>query len=534
MGRINLNNLSDELKDYLNNLGLNQEDVELILNECLKVVNEKNIYQDNERQEINEIIGTMNSLSTNEKNDIVRAVNELIITYNNNKNDIMNTLGVDNDEIIDDKIEEIKDNINSLSTQMNNCRIEEQTDRDRLYTLMYDTGNYTLNGTENIDTLLDMLELTGISLQELLQISCGYSNTFIIKNDGSLWACGSNSAYHLGYDSYGGYATSFRQINTNVKQVSIGGIYDYSTYGYFFTFVVKNDGSLWACGYNQYGQLGLGDPINGDGYQRTFKQVTTNINNDVKQVACGGMHTLILKNDGSVWGTCSNADGQLGLGNGGNTYNTFTKVTTNINNDVKEIYTRGYHSFILKNDGTLWGCGYNYYGQLGAGANGTSTTVFTKSNIDNVKRVACGFNHTFVIKNDGTLWGCGQNESGQLGLGNTATKPTFTKLNIDNVKYVECYDTHTLILKNDGSLWTCGYNEYGQLGTGAGTAFVSNYTPVKILDDVYQIAGGHFHSAVLKNDGTVWTCGFNHFGQLGIGRSDSNAHESFTKVNINI
>ena len=64
---------------------------------------------------------------------------------------------------------------------------------------------------------------------------------------------------------------------------------------------------------------------------------------------------------------------------------------------------------MLKNDGTLWGCGRDYEGQLGLGDNSDRTT-FTKitTNADDIKSVYCGGYHTFILKNDGTLWGCGR------------------------------------------------------------------------------------------------------------------------------
>ena len=108
------------------------------------------------------------------------------------------------------------------------------------------------------------------------------------------------------------------------------------------------------------------------------------------------------------------------------------------------------HSLILKNDGTLWGCGKNDYGQLGLG-DYTNRTTFTQitTNIDDIKEICCGRSHTIILENDGTLWGCGLNASGQLGLGNTTNRNTFTQVttNTDNIKQVYCGENYTIILK---------------------------------------------------------------------------------------
>ena len=55
-------------------------------------------------------------------------------------------------------------------------------------------------------------------------------------------------------------------------------------------------------------------------------------------------------------------------------------------------------------------------------------------------------NSTFIIKNDGAVYGTGRNGYGQLGLGDTSDKNTFTKVNFDNVKYVYCGGEYTFIL----------------------------------------------------------------------------------------
>ena len=95
------------------------------------------------------------------------------------------------------------------------------------------------------------------------------------------------------------------------------------------------------------------------------------------------------------------------------------------------------HSLILKNDGTLWGCGLNNYGQLGLGDT-TNRITFTQitTNTDNIKSVYCGWGYTLILKNDGTLWSCGDNRYGQLGLGDTTNRYNFTEItaNANDIK----------------------------------------------------------------------------------------------------
>ena len=293
---------------------------------------------------------------------------------------------------------------------------------------------------------------------DIKKIYCGAEHTFILKNDGTLWSCGHNIYGELGLGDTS-HRYTFTQITTNADDIK-------SVYcGAYHTFILKNDGTLWGTGYNSSGGLGLGDTTK----RTTFTQITTNADN-VKSVYCGYYHTFILKNDGTLWGCGDNSSGQLGLGDYTNR-TTFTQVTTNTN-DIKEIYYGGGHTFILKNDGTLWGTGYNPNGQLGLGDTKhryTFTQIIT--NADNIKEIYCGEVHTIILKNDGTLWGCGDNQYGQLGLGDTTNRTTFTQVttNTDNIKEIYCGGSQTFILKNDGTLWCTGYNEFGELGLGDGT-----------------------------------------------------------------
>ena len=349
----------------------------------------------------------------------------------------------------------------------------------------------------------------------------GFSNnSLILKNDGTLWGCGLNDRGQLGLGDTTN-RTTFTQITTNTDNIKE--IYC----GQHYTFVLKNDGTLWGCGRNSYGQLGLGDTTN----RNTFTQVTTNTDN-IKDVYCGEHHTFILKNDGTLWSCGCNERSQLGLGDGYNR-TTFTKITTNAD-DVKEIYYGGSHTFMLKNDGTLWSTGWNVFGQLGLGDT-TDRNTFTQvtTNVDNIKSVYCGMHHTIILKNDSTLWGCGWNEHGQLGLGDGYNRTTFTQIttNTDNIKDVYCGACYTIILKNDGTLWGCGRNDYGQLGLGD-TTNRTIFTQITInADDVKEIYCGENHTSILENDGTLWGTGWNEHGQLGLG--DNTNRTTFTQITTN-
>ncbi|HYO68113.1 MAG TPA: RCC1 repeat-containing protein, partial [Archangium sp.] len=75
---------------------------------------------------------------------------------------------------------------------------------------------------------------------------------------------------------------------------------------------------------------------------------------------------------------------------------------------------------------------------------------------------------------------------------------------------------HSAALKADGTVQTWGYNYYGQLGD---RTVVTRHAPVFVLGlgNVTDLSVGGYHTVALKEDGTVWTWGYNSYGQLGDG-----------------
>ena len=168
--------------------------------------------------------------------------------------------------------------------------------------------------------------------------------------------------------------------------------------------------------------------------------------------------------------------------------------------------------------GGLWVCGYNGYGELGDSTiTNKSSPVQTIAGGTNWKQVATGYYHTAAIKTDGTLWTCGYNGYGQLGDSTITNKssPVQTITGGTNWKQVACGYFHTAVIKTDGTLWLWGYNLDGQLGD---STITNKSSPVQTIaggTNWKQVAGGSDHTAAIKTDGTLWTCGYNGSGQLG-------------------
>jgi alpha-tubulin suppressor-like RCC1 family protein len=229
----------------------------------------------------------------------------------------------------------------------------------------------------------------------------------------------------------------------------------------------------------------------------------------------------------------------------------FNIFFNNFKFSIKQISCGYYHSLILKNDNTLLGSGWNNYGQMGVGhINNQHTFVqllqqdapakLLHQPFDNIKSVSCGRDHTFILKNDNTLWGTGSNYIGQLGLGHTDNQYTFVQIPVDNIKSVSCGSFHTLILKNDNTLWGSGYNYKGQLGLGhtddqhTFDQILQKDTPAKLLrrpiDNIKSVFCGDEHTLILKNDNTLLGTGYNRSGQLGLGHTT--AQHTFIQLHL--
>jgi alpha-tubulin suppressor-like RCC1 family protein len=272
-----------------------------------------------------------------------------------------------------------------------------------------------------------------------------------------------------------------------------------------------NDGTLWTWGWNLSGQLGDNTTST-----RSSPVTTAGGGTNWRQVAGGYNHTAAIKTDGTLWTCGYNYNGQLG----DNTTSTRSSPVTTVagGTNWRQVAGGGSHAAAIKTDGTLWTWGYNVFGHLGDNTTSSRLSpVTTAGGGTNWRQVACGYHHTAAVKTDGTLWTWGVNNYGQLG-DNTLTdrsSPVTTVAGGTNWKQVAGGFYHTAAVKTDGTLWTWGRNNNGQLGDNTTSTRSSPVTTVAGGTNWRQVAGGGSRTAAIKTDGTLWTWGRNNYGQLG-------------------
>ncbi len=350
----------------------------------------------------------------------------------------------------------------------------------------------------------------GAPLLARTTIAAGDSHSLLLKSDGTLWSFGGNEFGQLGTTANNATTNPNPtpvQVLTNVASVAAGASH---------SLALKNDGSLWAFGSNEFGQLG--SPTNSGSL--VANPVPTQVLSDVIAIAAGRFHSLALKSDGSLWSFGLNVSGQLGTVTNSGT-NSANPSPIQVLTNVVAIAAGGSHSLALRSDGKLWTFGDNQFGQLGVATNvGTNAPNPTPQQVlTGATAVAAGIAHTTVLRIDGTVWSFGSNEFGQLG------RPTNSGTNNPNsspvqvlggVKEIAAGDNHSLGLKGDGSVWSFGLNEFGQLGNATNSGSTSpNSSPTQVLTGIIEIAAGGSHTMAVESDGSLSTFGSNLQGQLG-------------------
>jgi alpha-tubulin suppressor-like RCC1 family protein len=213
-----------------------------------------------------------------------------------------------------------------------------------------------------------------------------------------------------GYDQDGETGDgTFNTITPTPRQVLLPAPAKFIAAGYYHSLAVTTAGNVYAWGYGYYGELGNGTPPvynNSNGYN-SYAIPTQVVNlSGIKLVAGGFYHSLAVKSDGTLWAWGYDGYGQLGNGSAtGTNFNTPQQVLgiggTGVLSSIVSVAAGDYHSLALMSNGTAVGFGYNGYGQLGTGnvnvSSVTSPVTVTNPTGHLASAVAAGSNDSFEV-----------------------------------------------------------------------------------------------------------------------------------------
>ncbi|MDN4174973.1 cutinase family protein [Nocardioides sp. SOB77] len=331
-------------------------------------------------------------------------------------------------------------------------------------------------------------------------VSAGGQTSCEVRESGSAWCWGRNNFGQVGDGS-----TTTRTLPVEV----VGGETwtSISTSG-ATTCGVRADGTLWCWGLDNHGQLGIGrGPA-----RPTPVQVGTS--SSWTSVSAGWFHTCGTRANGSLWCWGSNLRGQLGDG-------TFTMrgrpTRVGTASDWSSVATGGWFTCATRTGGTAWCWGQNTFGQLGAPvgepqpvptqlATGTSWT-----GLDAGWAHACGT----TVEGAALCWGL--NDRGQLGDGTRILRPAPEPVAGDRIwTSITTGDATTCGVDNTGSAWCWGSGRYGQVGDGSRS---TRTVPTLVVGEQRWLSldAGWFHACGGVDTGGTACWGNNELGQVGDG-----------------
>ena len=290
-------------------------------------------------------------------------------------------------------------------------------------------------------------------------IAGGTVHSLAIKSDGTLWAWGYNANNQLGDGT---------NVSKNAPTLIDGGNWKSVSAGASHSLAIKSDGTLWGWGRDFEYQLGNA------GGNSNNKPTPIKIGTATWSVVEASYNTSYgIQSDGTLWA--------WGYG--------YTSIPTQIGADAwKTIACGNGFTIGIKSNGTLWSWGVNGNGVLGLGEDPSYETYVPRQiGTDSWKAVAAGENHCLAIKQDGTLWGWGYNNDYRLGY-EASYENQYVPVQIGTAQWKALHigtsAAYSLGIHQDGSLWAWGNNYYGQAGNG--TSFNGLTSPTLIYAPGYN------------------------------------------------
>ncbi|MDR0751602.1 MAG: hypothetical protein LBF12_03310 [Christensenellaceae bacterium] len=348
------------------------------------------------------------------------------------------------------------------------------------------------------------------------KISASETHSLYIDPAGSLWA--------FGYNDYGQLGDNSTTTRTSPVQIKAGTAFTTASAGRFHSMAIDTEGNLWAWGRNGDGQLG--------DFTQTTRTTPVKIYAKKKfaQVSAGRLHSMAIDVDGHLWTWGYNGNGELGNGNTSTIiYPTQITADDGKATKFKSISAGDYFSLAIDSDGRLWSFGLNAAGQLGLGEESNSIKIPTQviatttdeNEITEFDFISAGNAHSLAIDASGNLWAFGYNQYGQLGNGTTTNTTSPVQITagdgaVAKFKSIEAGHDYSMVVDLYGNLLTCGRNISGQLGDGT-TVNKSSLIPVSASYIKFAAISAGQHCLAIDSNGELWVWGNNSYGQLGVG-----------------
>ena len=331
------------------------------------------------------------------------------------------------------------------------------------------------------------------------------------KTDGTLWSWGRNTYGQLGQNAGTNAAKS------SPTQVP-GTTWNKIASGEHFVLATKTNGTLWAWGYNNYGQLGQNSEI----HYSSPVQVpgTTWRNMSGSGGHPGTCHSVATKTDGTLWVWGYNSNGGLGQNNQTH-YSSPVQIP---GTSWSELAAAGAQvSWFGRTDGTLWAVGDNQGDRRGALAQNNNTKYSSPVQIPGTtwRSVLCSNAALSGTKTDGSLWVWGNNAAGILGQNVPDNNHLSSPVQISGSWKIGSGMTGFRDaggVKTDGTAWVWGFGTDGIHGLNQ--PVIKRSSPTQLPGTNWsQLVINSYYAQGLKTDGTLWSWGYSYKGSLGLNQS---------------